>query len=535
MRREESLERGRDYLDEATENLTFEEFGWAFEEVWQGVGWVLNSLRGEPADSLALGEKGSLPVAGTLAGLLAAVVGSGAPSGVDVPRVAGRVVRGLEALRVKIGGGDVGGEHGGEIAALVFAAWEFHDVCGERFELVDDRLGDKRLMLAEVSPGRVGSRVIERRTALKILAAASVLPFAACSKVEADNRSAAVAREAKSKEVVSPAQIRAVTPIVGMQWETSDPFLFCAYHVDNYPAGNGSMGPAASLAGRHLGRDFEGRDGWRMYHGQEVPGFPRHPHRGFETVTVCRAGYIDHADSLGATARYGAGDVQWLTAGRGMQHAEMFPLVRSDVPNPLELFQIWLNLPRKNKMVEPHFTMLWNDTIPRVVEQDAAGRIVELTIQAGRFKEYVPPSPPPDSWASAPENDVAIWTLRMEAGARFELPSVREGTLRSLYVHRGAGAKVGERVVGNMQRIELAGAGAIWLEAGAAEIEVLLLQGRPIDEPVAKRGPFVMNTQEEIRQAYADYQATGFGGWPWSGDGPVHSVDKKRFAEGQRG
>ncbi len=533
MKKEEALELGRDYLDEATENLTFEEFGWAFEEVWHGVGWVLNSLREVPAGAVelgALGEKGNLPVAGTLVGLLGCVVASG----VDVPRAV-KVVHGLEALRVKIGDGDVDKKYGGEIAGLVFGAWELHDVCGERLQLVDARLGDKRLMLAEVSPGRVGSRVIERRTALKILAAASVLPFAACSKVEADNRGGAGVKAKASEKLVSAAEIRAVTPIRGMNWETSDPFLFCAYHVDNYPAGDGEMRPAVSLAGRHLGRDFEGRDGWRMYHGQAVPGFPRHPHRGFETVTVCRSGYIDHADSLGATARYGAGDVQWLTAGRGMQHAEMFPLVRSDVPNPLELFQIWLNLPRKDKMVEPHFTMLWSDTIPRVVETDAAGRIVELTMQAGRFGEHVAPAPPPSSWASAPENDVAIWTLRMEAGARFELPAVREGTLRSLYVHGGAGAKVGDRAVGNMQRIEVTGAGSIWLEAGAAETEVLLLQGRPIDEPVAKRGPFVMNTQEEIRQAYADYQATGFGGWPWKGDGPVHAVDKKRFAEGQGG
>ena len=95
-------------------------------------------------------------------------------------------------------------------------------------------------------------------------------------------------------------------------------------------AGNERQGPAASLAGRNLGQDFEGKDGWRMYHGEIVPGFPQHPHRGFETVTVVRRGLLDHSDSMGATARYGRGDVQWLTAGRGIQHAEMFPLVERD-------------------------------------------------------------------------------------------------------------------------------------------------------------------------------------------------------------
>ena len=132
---------------------------------------------------------------------------------------------------------------------------------------------------------------------------------------------------------------------LGAQWPTIDPFLFCAHHDDAYPAGNEQMGPAASLEGRDLGMDFAGRDGWRMYHGREVPGFPPHPHRGFETVTYVRKGFIDHADSLGAAARFGRGDVQWLTAGGGIQHSEMFPLLEREDPNPLELFQIWLNLP----------------------------------------------------------------------------------------------------------------------------------------------------------------------------------------------
>jgi redox-sensitive bicupin YhaK (pirin superfamily) len=116
----------------------------------------------------------------------------------------------------------------------------------------------------------------------------------------------------------------------------------------------------ASPAGRNLGQDFTVKDGWRMYHGRVVPGFPSHPHRGFETVTVVRRGLVDHADSTGAAARYGGGDVQWLTAGSGIQHAEMFPLLARDRGNPLELFQIWLNLPAADKMAEPHFAMVWS-------------------------------------------------------------------------------------------------------------------------------------------------------------------------------
>ena len=138
---------------------------------------------------------------------------------------------------------------------------------------------------------------------------------------------------------------------LGFQWETNNPFLFCVHHLDHYPKGSEELGPAASLAGRDLGQDFTIKDGWRMYHGTKIPGFPVHPHRGFETVTVVLNGYVDHADSMGAAGRYGNGDVQWMTAGGGMQHAEMFPLLKTDAENPLELFQIWLNLPAKSKFV----------------------------------------------------------------------------------------------------------------------------------------------------------------------------------------
>ena len=129
------------------------------------------------------------------------------------------------------------------------------------------------------------------------------------------------------------------TAPLGSRWQTSDPFLFCVHHIDHYPRGNDRLGPDAPLTGHDIGQDFEGTGGWRMYHGDVVPGFPQHPHRGFETVTIVRTGYIDHSDSLGATARFGMGDVQWLTAGSGVVHSEMFPLLDPAGPNTLELFQ----------------------------------------------------------------------------------------------------------------------------------------------------------------------------------------------------
>src|SRR3546814_18651159 len=113
-------------------------------------------------------------------------------------------------------------------------------------------------------------------------------------------------------------------PLV-FQWPTIDPFLFCVHHDDAYPPGDDRHGPAVSLEGRVLGQDFEGLDGWRMYHGQNVPGFPNHPPRGFETVTYVRKGLIDHSDSPGAAPRSGRGDTPRPTAGTGTVPQGLFP------------------------------------------------------------------------------------------------------------------------------------------------------------------------------------------------------------------
>lgn len=314
------------------------------------------------------------------------------------------------------------------------------------------------------------------------------------------------------------------------RWPTIDPFLFCVHHDDAYPAGNGRFGPAASLEGRDLGQDFAGVDGWRMYHGRAVPGFPSHPHRGFETVTYVRQGLIDHSDSLGAAARFGRGDTQWLTAGGGIVHSEMFPLLDEAGPNPLELFQIWVNLPAVDKMAEPHFSMLWDGDTPRVRHTDAEGHLTEVTVIAGALADQVPPSPPPHSWASRPEADVAIWHIRMEAGARWTLPAAAgPDTVRTLYVFEGDELRIDGQEVGGSTGSVVRADRDIDLDTTGG-VEVLLLQGRPIGEPVAQYGPFVLNDEAGIEQAFADYRETQFGGWPWPDDGPVHGTDPQRFA-----
>ncbi len=316
---------------------------------------------------------------------------------------------------------------------------------------------------------------------------------------------------------------------LGFSWPAPDPFIFCVHHVDAYPEGNDQLGPNAALTGRQLGSDFDGIDGWRMYHGSVVPGFPQHPHRGFETVTIAKRGLIDHSDSLGATGRFGAGDVQWMTAGAGIVHSEMFPLVHPDAPNPLELFQIWLNLPSESKLEAPYFTMLWRHDIPTHVERGPGGT-TEVTVIAGRLGDVAAPAAPPSSWASRADSAVAIWTIAMEPGAQWTLPTVPPGTNRTVYFFRGSSIDIGPRNLTNTSAVELQTHDAVAVKNGPTASELLLLQGRPIGEPVVQHGPFVMNSREEILKAIHDYQRTGFGGWPWSSDDPVHERDTGRFA-----
>lgn len=320
---------------------------------------------------------------------------------------------------------------------------------------------------------------------------------------------------------------------LGFPWVTVDPFLFCVHHDDAYPEGNEEMGPRKELlAGRTLGNDFVVKDGFRMYHGDVVPGFPQHPHRGFETVTIVRRGYIDHSDSLGAAARFGHGDVQWLTAGGGIVHSEMFPLVEKERPNHVELFQIWLNLPAEDKMVEPHFTMLWSEEIPRATFTDRAGKTTEVTIVAGALEGVkAPPAPPPRSWAARPDSDLAIWSIRMQPGATWTIPRAKgEETNRTLYFFAGKSLSIGGETLTKHLAAVVKRDEDIELVAGEDEVELLLMQARPIGQPVVQYGPFVMNTRDEIQRAMADYRRTRFGGWPWPKDAPTHPRDEKRFA-----
>lgn len=331
---------------------------------------------------------------------------------------------------------------------------------------------------------------------------------------------------------------------LGHPWAGMDPFLFCVFHQDDYPEADGTQGVSADhFAGRAMGQDFSGRDGFSMYHGSDVPGFPAHPHRGFETVTIVNQGLVDHADSLGAAARYGDGDVQWLTAGRGVMHSEMFPLRSRDGRNPLDLYQIWLNLPPQDKMVDPAFVVQWGRDVPTYRVPSPSGAVAAVRIVAGDYlpqeqengaeAELIAALPAtPKSWSGRPEGDVAIWQITLEPGAAITLPpAARADALRTLYFHQGDALQIGDSRQAGARQISVTAAAALPIvNIGQESARILLLQGVPIGAPVVAHGPFVMNTAQEIEQAMRDFRQTQFGGWPWGSAGPVHPEGQQRFA-----
>ena len=324
--------------------------------------------------------------------------------------------------------------------------------------------------------------------------------------------------------------IQAIVPI-GLHWPTLDPFLFCAHHCDVYPAGTAEMGVSPeALRGRNIGQDFTLKDGWRMYHGDTVPGFPRHPHRGFETITLAQRGLIDHCDSMGAAARFGNGDVQWMTAGEGVVHSEMFPLVNTTGDNTAELFQIWLNLPARSKRCTPYFTMIWREDTPVVSVMDADGKQTQVTVLVGQYQGANGAASPPDSWAATPDNNVQVWRIEIPPNGKWSLPATRGSSHRVLYFYEGSRVIADGQTVDVKHGLQLVPDEDVLLEAKGASAHLLLLQGEPIGEPVAQQGPFVMNTREELYQAFSDYRRTQFGDWPWSSDDPVHPRDAARFA-----
>jgi len=220
-----------------------------------------------------------------------------------------------------------------------------------------------------------------------------------------------------------------------------------------------------------------------------------------------------------------------MTAGQGIQHAEMFPLIKPDAPNPLQMYQIWLNLPAKDKMCPPAFAMFWSESMPSRTIVDDKDRKSTLKLIAGDLPELglrgLPP--PPNSWASDPEHDVLIIVANIAAGSSITLPASKKANAnRAIYVTEGASVTIGSEVLRCKYGAKIDQSAAITLTAQDKDAEVLLLQGVPIGEPVAQHGPFVMNTSEELAQAFSDFRKTNFGQWKWGRGDPVHAKSTQR-------
>jgi len=228
-------------------------------------------------------------------------------------------------------------------------------------------------------------------------------------------------------------------------------------------------------------------------------GVGEHPHRGFETVTVMYSGEVEHRDSGGASGKIGPGDVQWMTAGSGVVHEEMHSAEYSRRGGPFEAIQLWVNLPASHKMTAPNYQTLLARDIPEV---ELAGGAGTARIIAGAFGDARGPA--------RTFTPVNLWDVRLRAGkgALLELPS---GHMAALFVLKGGVSANGSTKVDAGEFVTFAReGGAISIDADA-DSTLLVLGGEPIDEPVVGSGPFVMNTEAEIRRAIEDYRSGRMG------------------------
>jgi quercetin 2,3-dioxygenase len=266
------------------------------------------------------------------------------------------------------------------------------------------------------------------------------------------------------------ADLSTIRPLPGPDVDQIDPFLFLNHHGPQvYPQRNRGL------------------------------PFGPHPHRGFETVTFILEGELAHLDSGGGESIIRAGGVQWMTAGRGLVHAEVSPDSFKQQGGPLEILQLWVNLPSRLKMVDPHYIGLQKDDIPAIVEDDGK---VTVNLISGSWNGRLAPI---QSLV-----DIHMVTLFFQAGGRVAAP-VTLGRNVFLYIVRGGVNVAGEQVE-PFHLIELNDDGDEVQLHATSEAVVLFGHAEPLGEPVVAQGPFVMNTRDEIRQAMVDYQAGKFGG-----------------------
>ncbi len=235
--------------------------------------------------------------------------------------------------------------------------------------------------------------------------------------------------------------------------------------------------------------------------GNERRGVAGHPHKGFETVTVAWQGELAHRDSSGGGGAIGAGDVQWMTAGSGIVHEEFHSEEFARAGGTLQMAQLWVNLRAKDKSAAPGYQTLLRGDIPVVSLPEAAGTV---RVIAGEFDAHAGPA--------RTFTPINLWDVHLRASSRAELPLPDSHTTAFLVIEGEAFVDGRRASAGDLVVFERAGDG-IAIEADTA-VHLLLMDGEPIDEPIAGHGPFVMNSREEIQQAFEDYQCGLLGELP---------------------
>jgi redox-sensitive bicupin YhaK (pirin superfamily) len=238
---------------------------------------------------------------------------------------------------------------------------------------------------------------------------------------------------------------------------------------------------------------------------QRRRGIGQHPHRGFETVTIVYDGAVEHRDSTGQGGIIGPGDVQWMTAAGGILHEEFHASSFSRTGGPFRMVQLWVNLPAKDKMGSARYQAIGADEIPSVDLPDGAGA---LRVIAGSFQDAQGPA-----HTFTPIN---VWDVRLNLGADVVLDLPR-GHTAILVVLSGRIVVNGNQPAADAEVLLLDRDGEFVSVLADIDTVMLVLTGEPIDEPIAGRGPFVMNSQEEIDQAMRDFRSGRFGGMPRAG------------------
>ena len=228
-------------------------------------------------------------------------------------------------------------------------------------------------------------------------------------------------------------------------------------------------------------------------------GVGEHPHRGFETVTIVYSGEVAHRDSAGNGGVIGPGDVQWMTAGSGLLHEEFHTPAFTQRGGRLEAAQLWVNLPARDKGVPPRYQTILKADIPDVELPGGAGR---LRVVAGSFAGVEGPA---ITWS--PLN---VWDLQLQAGQTLELP-VREGWNAMVALLRGGVSVEGGQSLSDADLALFSRSGSNLSLAARSDSQLLVLSGEPLDEPIVGYGPFVMNTRQQIEQAFADFQSGRYG------------------------